>query len=174
MLVKLTKAQMAQAHQGASARGLIMRAAQIANQQVSKVQTSVDVELLGMKAELAVATVFQIDHNPIVLGVDNGTDLFLDDIGVDVKSSFHQNGQMLFRSSGHFRAEVCVLATATDKSDVMKVVGWLHRNEFLAKAKPSPNKKFTGIAVPQEQLRNLSTLWAAVTERRLSRGIYEA
>lgn len=167
MLVKLTKAQMAQAHQGASARGLIMRAAQIANQQVSKVQTSVDVELLGMKAELAVATVFQIDHNPMVLGVDNGTDLFLGDIGVDVKSSFHQNGQMLFRSADHFRADVCVLATATENADVINVVGWLSRKEFLTVARPSPNRKFTGIAAPQDQLRSLSALWEGITERRL-------
>jgi len=167
MLVKLTKGQMAQAHQCASARGLIMRAAQIANQQVDKTRSEADVELLGMKAELAVSAVFGIAHQPMAIGVDIGADLFLGDVGVDVKSTFHQNGQMLFRSPDHFKADVCVLATATDDADVINVVGWLSRREFLTVARPSPNRKFTGIAVPQGQLRSLGTLWEGITERRL-------
>jgi len=151
MLVRLTKQQMAQAYQSASARGLIMRAAQIANQQVDKTRTDADVEMLGVKAELAVATVFDIAHQPMAIGVDIGSDLFLGDVGVDVKATFHQNGQMLFRSPDH----------------VINVVGWLSRREFLTVARPSPNRKFTGIAVPQGQLRSLGTLWEGITERRL-------
>lgn len=167
--VRLTKSQMAQAYQCASARGLVMRAAQIANQQVSKAQSGMDVELLGVKAEFAVATIFQVDFQPMAIGVDVGSDLFIDDIGVDVKSTFHQNGQMLFRSPNHFKADICVLATSSDQPDVINVIGWLSKQDFLTEARPSPNQKFTGIAVPQGKLKSLGTLWEGIIKRRLSK-----
>ena len=104
------------------------------------------------------------------MGVDDGCDLFLHDIGIDVKSTFYKTGKMLFKSREAFKADACILVTATDQPNEMEVVGWLSRKEFLEVSEKSQLGQYSGgFAVEQEKLRPLSDLWHIYKKRELSK-----
>lgn len=168
MKVRLTKAQLSQCTQAGSFRSQLSRMAGVKNQKMDNSRVDTDIDILGAKAELAVALVFDADFSINRMGIDDGCDLFLHDIGVDVKSTFYQTGKMLFKSKEAFRADVCVLATATNQPNEICVVGWLPRKQFLEIAKQSDDGKYHGWAVEQDKLRPLEELWHIYKERELS------
>ena len=96
MLVQLSLKEMSQCNQAAAMRWQLARASGIVNQRRDQVKSQQDLDLLGVKAEVAVSKVFNIPHQHAI-GVDDGCDLWLDDISVDVKATFHKSGRLLFK-----------------------------------------------------------------------------
>lgn len=170
MLVTLSKRDMAMCHQAAMGRQQMNRASGIVNQKKAD-RSDFDVELLGVKAELATAKVFGLEFMPFALGIDAGADLWFDDVSIDVKSTFHQNGRMLFRDIDAFKADCCVLARADDRPDRIDVAGWATRDDFKTYSETFDSGKSTGLILPNGRLRPLASLWEAVTFRRLKRGL---
>ena len=53
-------------------------------------QEAGNIDLLGIRAECAVAKALGLDFNPYHLGIDNGADLFAGDVSIDVKARFQR------------------------------------------------------------------------------------
>mgnify|MGYP007032528097 FL=1 len=63
MIVRFTRQDLSECEQAASLRWQLARAAKVANQKKDPTRSDHDIDLLGVKGELAVARVFQIDHD---------------------------------------------------------------------------------------------------------------
>lgn len=165
--VRLTRAEMATCKQLASGRSQISRLSGVPNARRDQERSDFQIDFLGVKSEMAVSKLFQADHSFYLMGVDDGTDLYIDDCGIDVKSTFHKHGKMLFKSLDAFRADVCILATADDQDNVISVVGWMGRRQWRATAQPfRANGYSTGMALEQDALHQIKDLWEALAIKR--------
>jgi hypothetical protein len=157
---------MLECKQAATLRWQLARASGVVNQRRDGGRGDNDVDLLGIKAETAVSKVLGCNHNVFQLGVDDGVDMFLGNIGVDVKSTFYENGKLLFKSSEAFKANCSVLVTASKESDVMIVAGWIPRKDFHAKAQSEDLGHGLCVTVKQAHLRPIEGLWKVCQEMR--------
>jgi len=157
MLVKLTPKQVAQCHQAAAMRWQLARASGVVNQRRDKGRSDADLDLLGVKAEFAVSKVFDLDHIHAV-GVDDGRDIWLGDISVDVKATFYTTGRLLFKKPEAFKAD-CSILVCQQSPDLMHVVGYIPRTHFLDQAYEIDLGHGKGWAMDQENLLPLSKLW---------------
>jgi len=158
--IKLSASDMADCRQAANFRWQLGRISGMVNQKVDESRTEDVVELLGVKAELAVAKCLDIPHfyQP---GFDDGSDMYLGDISIDVKATFYPSGQLLFRSAEHFKANCAVLVTSTEADDVMLLAGWLPRKKFLERAIEVDLGRGPTLACTQDELRPIAQLWQA-------------
>lgn len=128
--VRLSRQEMSEAKQGATMRWQMARASGIGNQKRASVGDD-DLDLLGIKAEQAVAKLLSLGYTAARVGVDDGSDLWFGGMSIDVKATFHQTGKLLFKSLDAFRADCAILVTATDEDDVMSVIGGIGRSVFV-------------------------------------------
>ena len=128
MLVSLTPKEVAQCNQAAAMRWQLARASGVVNQRRDKGRSDADLDLLGVKAELAVSKVFDLDHIHAA-GVDDGRDVWLDDISIDVKATFYPTGRLLFKKREAFKAD-CSILVCQQAPDRMHVVGYIPKTHF--------------------------------------------
>jgi len=166
--IKLSASEMSDCRQAANFRWQLSRMSGMVNQKVDESRTEDVVEMLGVKAELAVAKCLDIPHffQP---GFDDGSDMFLGDISIDVKATFHAGGQLLFRSAEHFKANCAVLVTSTEADDVMLLAGWLPRKQFLVCAVEVDLGRGPTLACKQDELLPMSELWHADQKRKFTK-----
>jgi len=166
--IKLSAGAMSDCRQAANFRWMLGRMSGIVDQKVDESRTQSSVEMLGVKAERAVAKCLDIPHffQP---GFDDGSDMFLGDISIDVKATFHPSGQLLFRTAEHFKASCAVLVTSTDADDVMMLVGWLPRKQFLERAVEIDLGHGPTLACKQTKLLPMSELWHADQKRKFTK-----
>ena len=166
--IKLSASDMADCRQAANFRWQLGRMSGMVNQKVDESRSEDVVELLGVKAELAVARCLGIPHfyQP---GFDDGSDMYLGDISIDVKATFHPSGQLLFRTAEHFKASCAVLVTSTDADDVMLLAGWLPRKQFLERAVEVDLGHGPTLACKQGELLPISELWNADQKRKFTK-----
>lgn len=158
MLIKLTDKDMADCRQSANLRSTLARAGGIVNQQ-RDVRSGVDLDFLGIRSEVAVAKLYDVSYNPNTLGVDDGVDLWLGEISIDVKSTFYPTGQLLFKSLEAFKSRAAVLVTKTDDENVMDVAGCISRKAFVEKAVQTDLGRGKCFVMPQDQLWGVDELW---------------
>jgi hypothetical protein len=72
------------------------------NQRKDNSRSDDDVDKLGLKGEFVVSKLFNINFNPSLIGIDDGCDLWINEISIDVKSTFYENGKLLFKSPDAF------------------------------------------------------------------------
>jgi len=166
MLVKLSQRDVSVCEQAATFRWQLARASGVVNQRRDKGRTDGDLDLLGIKAEMAVARVFDIDHNPFHLGVDTGKDMWLGDISIDVKATFHRTGRLLFKSQDAFKAH-CAVLVCRHEEDILDVVGYAPRSTFLREGSKINLGYGEGFCMDQKTLRPIHDLWRVYTEHRL-------
>lgn len=167
ILVELTEPEMYVARQGANLRYQLARLSGL----VAKTRddrTPQELEYLGVCAEMAVSKIFQVDYDPRLMGFDAGVDIWLGNIGIDVKATFHQHGKLLFTSADAFRAPVAVLVTATDQPNVLRVVGCISKKVYLERCVEFDIGKGKSLSVSQAELSDLSQLWSASVKDRLN------
>ena len=99
--VRLTRSEISEAKQASALRWQLARASGVQNQRRDG-RPDGDIDLLGVKAEISVAKALQLPYKAAALGIDSGADLWADDIGIDVKSTFYQAGKLLFKSLESF------------------------------------------------------------------------
>ena len=157
---------MLECKQAAALRWQLARASGVANQRKDSNRNDNDVDLLGIKAEIAVSKVLGCNHNVFQLGVDDGVDMFLGDISIDVKSTFHENGKLLFKSLEAFRANCSVLVTASDQDDVMIIAGYVPKKIFKADALETDLGHGNCFTMEQIYLRPIEGLWKVHQEMR--------
>jgi hypothetical protein len=165
MLVNLTKAEMSACEQNAALRWQIARLSGVKDQQKAP-QDNVD--LLGIKAEVAVSKVLQLPYSPAALGIDSGADLWAGDWSIDVKASFHESGRLLFKSLESFRADMAILVTATDDPASMLIIGGISQRRFVEDAKNVDLGHGMCWIVEPHNLTRIEKIWLSITERRLA------
>lgn len=164
MLVKLTKAEMSACDQNAALRWQIARLSNVKDQQKAPQE---NVDLLGIKAEVAVSKVLQLPYSPAALGIDSGADLWAGDWSIDVKASFHEGGRLLFKSLESFRADMAILVTATDDPAAMLIVGGIGQKRFLSDAKEVNLGHGNCWIVEAHNLAPIEEVWFTLTQRRV-------
>ena len=165
MLVKLSPKEMSKCNQAAALRWQLARASGVVNQRRDNGRSDADLDLLGVKAEVAVSKVFNLDHD-YSMGVDDGHDLWLDDISVDVKATFHKGGRLLFKKKESFKADCAVLVCQL-RPDQFNVAGYASKATFMDKAEELDLGHGKGWAMDQADLSALERLWFAARTSNL-------
>ena len=168
MIVKLSPREMSNCKQAATFRWQLARASGVVNQRRDQGRDDNDLDLLGIQAEVCVAKVFDIEHNPFQLGVDSGEDMWLGDLSVDVKSTFYPRGRLLFKNIESFKAD-CSILVCKQEEDTFNVAGYCSRKSFNNLSKPMDLGHGVGMVLDQGQLSPLEKLWAYYTSRRLEK-----
>ena len=166
MIVKLSKKEIAFCEQAAALRWQLARVSGVKNQRRDKGRSDNDLDLLGIKAETAVAKVLNVEHNPFQIGIDSGSDIWLDEISIDVKSTFYENGKLLFKNKEAFRAFCSVLVCEIDTS-TMKIAGFISKEKFMSLCYSIDLGHGVGVAVNQSELACISKLWLHNTKQKL-------
>ena len=97
-------------------------------------QTREEANVVGFKAEFAVARLLGLDLPTLNILGDGGIDLWAGDVSIDVKFSNRERGPLIFDSLSKFRADVAVLVGATDDPSVMSINGAIGKQEFAQRA----------------------------------------
>jgi hypothetical protein len=165
--VVLTREEMSTAAQGASMRWQLARAAGVGNQKHDDSRDDSAIDLLGIKAEMAVANAYQLTHSPFMCGVDTGSDMFSGSIGLDVKAAFTRDGNLLFKKLSSFKADVGVLAVLGEEEDVIIIRGWVTQTRFYKDAKTiKVGDTGRAMVLSHTKLSAPETLWRYLTQLR--------
>tara|TARA_R110002050_G_C8763553_1_gene499796 strand:- start:133 stop:645 length:513 start_codon:yes stop_codon:yes gene_type:complete len=168
MKVSLSPKEISICKQAATFRWQLARASGVVNQRRDQGRTDGDLDLLGIKAEMSVAKVFDIDHNPFQFGVDGGEDMWIGDISVDVKSTFYPRGRLLFKDVNSFKADCSVLVCQEDEENY-NVVGYCSREKFKRDSNLMDLGHGLGSVMDQDDLSPLEKLWTYSTKLRLQK-----
>lgn len=165
--VRLNRQEMLECRQAATLRWQLSRAMGVPNQRKDGKRNDNDVDQLGIKGETAVAKVLGCQHNVFQYSSDYGVDMFLGDISIDVKTTFHQKGKLLFKSLDAFKSKCSVLVTASDEEDVMIIAGYIPKKIFKEEAQHE-NLGGYGPCYTMEQiyLKPIESLWKIYQEMR--------
>jgi hypothetical protein len=166
MIVKLSRQEESQCKQASRMRWQMNRASGI-EQQRKAPQDAGDIDLLGIRAECAVAKALSLDFNPYHLGIDSGADLFAGNISIDVKARFN-GSNTLFGRPEKFRADVVV--SCEQVKDGIGIVGWASKQRFLERAQVRDLGHGETMALPDSELTDISVLWREITARRVNGG----
>ena len=167
LLIRLTPAELSRCKQVAALRWQLARASGLANNCRDKSRSRTKIDLLGVKAEQAVAKALNLEYTPTAMGIDDGADLYAGELRIDVKATFYSDGQLLLKSEAQLKADVYVLVAAVDGDDaVMRLCGWVTRSDFLARYKKIDLGHGPALAMQQADLRHLTELWGLLVTRR--------
>lgn len=129
ILVWLDGYEMSECQHAAANRWRYARSTGIQNKRADDSRSDNDVDVLGMKGEVAVAKLLGLSYDRIFkVGTDDGSDLNFKGITIDVKSTFHEGGRLLLRRE--LRSEVAVLVVPTREDNVMRVVGYTDAQHY--------------------------------------------
>jgi hypothetical protein len=169
--VTLSKKELFDCQRAANGRSMLSRASGVVNQRKDKSSTDQEIDLIGIKGELAVSKVYQADFSPFDFGVDAGVDMFLGDVGVDVKTTKYATGVLLFKSVEAFKAPIAILCTEINHN-TMAVIGWIKKTDFAEQCQefinPKTNVHTDGMCVEQSQLKSPEELWLELTRVKLN------
>jgi hypothetical protein len=139
----------------------------VGNQRKDGSRSDNDIDYLGVRAEFAVASLLQLDYEPSALGIDDGADMWCGGVNIDVKSTFHQNGRMLFKSKSAFKSMVCVLVSSTENDSVMNVRGWAAAVDFSKNSFEVDLSHGPCWIMENEMLRPMPDLWSRLAKKRV-------
>ena len=174
MIIKLNESEMALTEQAGKLRWQLARAANVADRVIDKDREPLSIDRLGVRAELAVAKILGLDFSASTLGIDSGNDLFVpikNDrfITLQVKSTFHEHGNLLFPKTCKFEFTFAVLVCQRKEPNQFDVAGCIGVNKInQKKRKVDKGKGYTGWQVDRQDLAPISELWAWIQERRFS------
>jgi len=166
--IKFSRKELALAKQIATARYQWCKATNTPDA-VKKNNPNNEVDILGLKGEIAVGKLLQIDDPMLAQGLDGGYDFWIDDISIDVKTSFYETGKLLFRRLDKFKSDIAILVTSVQNSEDVVIRGWITKSEFLERS--SKNDLGYGVCytLDQSKLRPISDLIWNLTKRRLNK-----
>lgn len=165
-LVKLTRKEMSDARQAASGRWQLCRASGVVNQKKAN-RSDADLDLLGVKAEIAVAKALDVDYNPYDMGIDDGMDMWFGDTSIDVKATFHQTGRLILKSIEAFRADCAILVTESDDDSVMRIIGGCTNKRFVQEANYIDIGYGKRWVMEQHELSPIEVVWRSLKEAQL-------
>lgn len=169
--IRLSLSELADAEQSAALRYQLARAAGIEDKLIDKNRGGIDSDVVGLKAEIAVANLLGTDFEANRLGLDNGVDLWVplgkQELAIQVKSSHSPRAQWLL-GTPHANQEwdITVFAKATSEPDVMTVVGWISLDKYKENLEQVDLGHGPGPAVHTKHLSSMATLWRFIQTRR--------
>jgi len=131
-------------------------------------QSRTDANILGFKAEFAVARLLNLDPPVVNVLTDGGVDLWFGDVSIDVKVTNRIDGPLVFDNMKKFQSDVAVLVGATDTEDVLKINGCMSRKEFEWKAYRKDFGYGEREVVDIPDLHPIEWLWRKFMEKRYS------
>lgn len=164
--IHLNREEMATCDQAASLRWQLARSAGVYNQRRDDTRDDTEVDLLGIKGEMAVAKAYDLTFNPFAMGIDDGSDMFFMNRGIDVKTSFHREGNLCFKHIDAFKADIAVFATVSERDDVMLIQGWVTRERYRKEATVRDMGSGRAMALPINRLSLPEKLWRFFTNLR--------
>ena len=130
-------------------------------------QTREEANAFGYKAEFAVARLFGAELPEINILSDGGIDIWLDDVSVDVKFTNKERGTLIFDTLDKFRAQIAVLVGRTEKDDVMRINGWVAKNDFAMRSKPHDFGYGERLIMNADDLLPIENLWKRLAVKRM-------
>ena len=131
-------------------------------------QSRTEANILGFKAEFAVARVLGLDPPVVNVLTDGGVDLWFGDVSIDVKVTNRIDGPLVFDSMEKFQSDVAVLVGATDDERVLKINGCMSRKEFEWKAYRKDFGYGEREVVDVKDLYPIEWLWLKFMQKRHS------
>ena len=156
--IKLSQEDLHDCRRAGSLRWQLSRAAGITDQQKGPTKNNDKkyYDYIGIKGEMAVARLYDLEFDPYRGGIDDGIDMFYEGVTIDVKSTNHTNGRLVFKSKDAFKAQIGILAVEIE-DDLMGVPGWIAREEFKEISVPFESKGAFGVT--QDNLQSPESLW---------------
>jgi hypothetical protein len=128
-------------------------------------ESRVQSNILGFKAEYAVAKVLGCKLPSLNIVTDGGVDLWADDVAIDVKYTKNTT-ELIFDDYKEFKADVAVLVRPTDKEDVLEILGYLDKEKFVGMAVDKDYGYGERKVVDAELLDPIQNLWTKVIDSR--------
>ena len=126
-------------------------------------QSRVDANILGYKAEIAVAKLYGLEYPSLNIVSDGGLDLWLGNFSID--SKWTSTSDLIFDSMEKFESDFAVGVTSLS-DDVMEVHGFVSRGMFRRCAVVKNYKYGDRLAMPLADLTGPELLWKhAATEK---------
>lgn len=142
----------------AEGRCLPKRMAGIPSTKLDRNRSQVDIDEAGLQGEWAVASLLgvQLDERSLLHG-DGGTDLIYKGKRIQVKHNRHQGGDLYFNTLEDFDADIAVL-TIPGGENAVRIVGWISKEDFLARYHLTDYGYGSRVAVGQSHLRRFDAL----------------
>ena len=169
--VRLGKADLGRAEQASALRYQLARAAGVQDRLIDTSRSGESADLPGLKAEIAVAKLLDIDFDPSALGIDNGCDLYMQvgskEVSLQVKSTHHPRAEWLL-GTPHAKAnwDLSVFVRPTDNPEVMQVYGWIGIENYQARIQSVDLGHGTHKGVHINFLNDMETLWRLMMMRK--------
>ena len=164
--VRLTPPEMSKCVQMANLRAQLARASGVKDQKRSH-DSGFDIDLVGIKAELATSKVLGVEYDVHNLGIDDGADMWFDNISIDVKATMREGDRLLFKAESAFRASIAILVHATDEADVMQVRGGASRKTFFDRARQQDLGYGPSFYLDNSNLTPIEDIWLFLMQHRL-------
>jgi hypothetical protein len=152
--------------QMANLRAQLARASGVKDQKRSH-DSGVSIDLVGIKAELAVSKVLGVEYDVHNLGIDSGADMWFDNISIDVKATMRDGDRLLFKSETAFKARIAILVHATEDADVMRVRGGASRKTFFDRARQQDLGYGPSFYLDNINLTPIEEIWLFLVQQRL-------
>lgn len=166
MRILISNAEYAAAEQAAKLRWQLARAAGVGNRRIDKTRSDNDIDLLGICAEIAVSKLLDIPFNASILGIDSGGDLYVEagktELIIQVKSTFHENGNLILTNHDELNWDVAVLVTATDDSRMFNVAGCISKDKAIKNMEVRDLGHGPGKFISRDHLSDISKLWSLI------------
>jgi len=133
-------------------------------------QSRTEANIVGYKAEFAVARVLNLELPEINVLSDGGVDLWMNDHSIDVKfTNMNKDPVLIFDSMAKFRAEFAILVTdeTIDGEDCFKIHGWISRREFKQRHGTTNFGYGERLTMPADALRPIETFWGRMTAEKM-------
>ena len=177
VMVRLTPQEMDECIRAGKHRFYSSRDAKIVNQlqcQHTHEESPVR-DIQGIKAEFAVAKLFNIKLNTFQLGADNGIDLWIDDFSVDVKATAYKpdgknQPHFLIMNTKTLKADIGILGIIGEEEDAneVDVFGWTTKAIWEKEKKPWPmNPKDN--CLEAWRLLAIHKLWESQMKKRFNK-----
>jgi hypothetical protein len=129
-------------------------------------QSRVDANIMGYKAEIAIARLFDIELPAINVMTDGGVDLWLDNVAIDVKFTNKEFGPLIFDSMAKFKSDVAVLVGATSDPAVVRINGAYTRTDFERHCYRKNFGHGERLVMEVKDIQPIEWLWLNLMKRR--------
>ena len=128
----------------------------------------IDNDLLGLMGEAAVGQFLSVPINSddSLTGDGGVSDLEKDGVTVQVKTTWHQTGRLLFKDAHGCMADVAVLVTKTGNPNRLRIVGFIPLDEFLLVCEKGFNGRAEAVSVTQDELYPMRALTLYIKRKK--------